>query len=118
MIVPTYTIPPQSEEYKPFIKEGDTIYEFTITASADFDLTGASVNCQIYDKDGRLVLDLSTDNGGLSLEGQSLKFTEISASDNKLQSGTHKGDVQYTLSNGEVITPFNIEYVIQKEYTI
>jgi len=118
MTVPTYTIPPQSEDFKPFIKEGDTINSFTITASADFDLTGASVKCQVYDKDGRLVLDLSTDNGGLSLDGQVLTFTEISAIDNKLQSGTHKGDVQFTFFNGKVITPFNIEYVIQKEYTI
>lgn len=114
--IKTISIPPQAEGVCPYIIEGDTIKSFSLTAPASFDLTGASVKCQLY-KDGVLALDLATGNG-LTLSGQVITFDEIPAVDNNLSEGVYFGDIEVTLANGQVITIFRITYTILKEYTI
>ena len=118
MSVPVLNIPIQNEDENIFIKEGDTLLSYDIVVSSNFNMTNVIVECQLYDSSGRLKLKLSTENGGLSLNGQTIIFEQISADDNILFSGTYKGDVRFILPDGVVWTPFNIMYHIEKEYTI
>jgi len=118
MSVPVLNIPLQDKSDNIFIKEGDTIISYDITVSSNFDMTDVVVECQLYDSSGRMKLDLSTENGRLSLDGQKIIFEEISADDNILFSGKYKGDLRFNMPNGEVWKPFNIIYNISKEYTI
>ena len=116
MSVPILKIPIQTSDRKPFIKEGDTILEYSITVSSDFNMTDVDVDCELYDSDGRLKLSLSSTSGGITVNGQVITFDKII--ENNLFSGVYKGDVKFKLPTGEIWRAFNIEYKIVKQYTL
>lgn len=118
MSVPVLKIPIQSEAYKPFIKQGDTIPEILFNVSG-LDLTGATIRLKLYDeRQVRKVLDLSTGSGITLLSAITFKIDTIPAAANNLPIGILKGDLEITLSSGVRKTYCNVEYTILKEYTI
>lgn len=70
---------------------------------APIDITGYSVRLQARDHKGRLMLDLSTDNGGVSIDGPAGRMT-FSASNVQTNAVDASGiyEVEMTTTSGDI----------------
>lgn len=117
MAVPTLQIPIQSDNVKPFIKQGDTISKITFEFEVEdnIDITGATIKMQLYNCNN-IVLDLDSDGNGITITGdRTFEIDEIL--NNTLPSGQSKGDLEINFSDGTRETYFNVVYDIKKQYT-
>lgn len=100
------------------LKQGDTIKEinFSFGSLDDIDLIGSTIRMQLYLNNSKK-LDISNSSGITIIDDKSFKIDEIDYTDNNLPSGTLKGDLEITDSNGVRLTYFDIVYTITKDLT-
>lgn len=100
------------------LKQGDTIKEinFSFDALDDINLVGSTIRLQLY-LNGSKKLDISNTSGITIVDAKNFTIDEISYVDNNLPSGTLKGDLEITDSNGVRLTYFDIVYTITKDLT-
>lgn len=119
--VQTIVIPIASATVKPYIKQGDTIPEWTVSApdwGFDLTATGITINLQLFFNRTQQVASYSVGSGITITNATTFVIDEVLA--NNFPAGTLTGDCQISwLDGAERLTKtfFNVEYIIIKEFT-
>ena len=115
-MIQTLHIPAQFGRICPYIKQGDTIkqLEFSFAATDDIDLTGSTIKMQLYQGSSK-VFDVSNGNGITIVDSKSFNIDQVD--ENDFPHGELKGDLEIKLSNGDILTYFNVIYTILEQYT-
>ena len=100
------------------LKRGDTIQEipFTFADTDAIDLVGATIRMQLY-LGKRRVWSIDSTDGITIIDSKNFTIDQVAYQDNTLPSGTLKGDLEITDSNGKRLTSVDIIYTITEDYT-